>query len=808
MRKIQHLNFGWRYEEDFKEEYTSLEFKDDHFSIVDIPHTTKEVPFNNFDEKAYQTKSCYRKCVYIEQLKTGEQVYIKFEGVMAYAKVFCNGSFMGDHKGGYSAFRVNLTEAIAEDSENLVVVYVDSTERTDIPPFGHVIDYLAYGGIYREVQLEFVPEMHMEHVLVSHGSIQNHKTDLTVKICMSSNPASCGEQEFEFELLYNKKIVHQTSEKRHIAADAGLEEVFSFPVENIKLWDTEDPNLYKLKVSIRNGTEVSDQIISRFGFRNIRFETDGFYLNGRKLKIRGLNRHQSYPYVGYAMPKSAQYKDAEILKHELGLNAVRLSHYPQSRHFLDRCDELGLLVFEEVPGWQHIGDNVWQDVLLANTRGMILTDFNHPSIIIWGVRVNESQDNDDLYTKTNALARELDPGRPTGGVRCITKSSLLEDVYTFNDFSHTGKNPGLLRKSKVIKTKKPYLITEYNGHMFPTKKYDDEAHRLDQALRHLNVLEALYKDDLIAGGFGWCMFDYNTHKDFGSGDKICYHGVQDMFRIPKSAAYAYASQQNDTPIMHVASSFNIGEYAASLMRDVYVFTNCETIKFYKNGRFIKRFYPRKDLYPNLPNPPIVIDDFIGKLIEEDERFSKKDAKLVKYLLIQISKYGEHLGFRDKLRVLYLFLKYKINSLDAENLYTKYFGGWGGEATNYTIEGYIDNKCVKKIEKGHVFNPKLLLEIDDGELIEQETYDTTRIIIRLVDDKGNDITYANDALRVSTEGPVKLIGPETISLIGGSIGFWIRSMGKSGNAIVKVHSERFETEQLNITVRKQAEIIRR
>ena len=138
-----------------------------------------------------------------------------------------------------------------------------------------------------------------------------------------------------------------------------------------------------------------------------------------------------------------QEEDALILKNELGVNAVRTSHYPNSAHFINKCDEIGLLVFTEIPGWQHIGDKNWQDQAITNVKEMVIEYRNHPSIFIWGVRINESLDNDDFYTKTNNLCRKLDHTRPTGGVRNFKKSNLLEDVYTFNDFNHYGNKKGL-----------------------------------------------------------------------------------------------------------------------------------------------------------------------------------------------------------------------------------------------------------------------------------------------------------------------------------------------------------------------------
>lgn len=140
----------------------------------------------------------------------------------------------------------------------------------------------------------------------------------------------------------------------------------SYPVENVILWELEHPELYEVKTELICDGKLMDERIDRIGFRRAEFKKDGFYLNGKKIKLRGLNRHQSYPYVGYAMPKSMQQLDADILKRELGVNAVRTSHYPQSHYFIERCDEIGLLVFTEIPGWQHIGDAAWKDQAVEN----------------------------------------------------------------------------------------------------------------------------------------------------------------------------------------------------------------------------------------------------------------------------------------------------------------------------------------------------------------------------------------------------------------------------------------------------------
>ncbi|MBI9013774.1 MAG: glycoside hydrolase family 2 protein [Clostridiales bacterium] len=800
MLRKQPLNFNWKYTPDFKEVYINSSFDDTSFTTVQLPHSNIETPYNNFDEKIYQFESCYRKKIWIDSIASDERVLIHFEGVMTYAKVYLNGQYLGDHKGGYTAFKIDLTEAAKFDADNELVVYVDSQERNDIPPFGFVVDYLTYGGIYREVSLEYRHNIHFESIAVKTNDIIKN-SEMSIDLYVHNQLKIKDHLTCICDLKLNNQSHHQFSLDFTLMGEHKESLTISESLKDIKLWDLDNPTLYTLEVTLLRNGKLLDHHEIRIGFREVEFRKDGFYLNREKIKIRGLNRHQSFPYVGYAMPKSAQYKDADLLKYDLALNTVRLSHYPQSKHFLDRCDEIGLLVFDEIPGWQHIGDEAWQDVALQNVKEMILTDINHPSVIIWGVRINESQDDDCFYEKTHQLAKSLDDSRQTGGVRCIRDSHLIEDVYTYNDFVHTGKNQGLDKKKAVIKSEKPYLVTEYNGHMFPTKKFDNESHRVEHALRHLNVMEASAADDLISGAIGWCMFDYNTHKDFGSGDKICYHGVMDMFRIPKYAAYTYASQQHDTPVMHIASSINIGEYEASLLQDICIFTNCDYVELYKNNTHINTFRPNYEKYPHLLHPPIIVDDFVGSAIMDNENFSKNDALIVKNLLASVSKNGTNLKFTDKLKMAWIFLKYKMNTRDAEDLYTKYFGGWGGSATDYVFKGYKDGECVTEVQKSQVFNPELKVSVDSSELIEDITYDTTRVVLELVDEYDQSIIYAHDAIRLSCEGPIEIIGPKMISLIGGSIGFWIKTSGETGTANLHIHSERFKTITKEIKVTK-------
>ncbi len=755
------LNNGWLWSPVY-----SPDTPDESMEQVRIPHTVARTPLNYFSEEVYQMLSLYRKRFFAPEDWEGSKVYVTFGAVAHEAEVFINGVSAGVHSCGYTAFTVDLTEHLMFGGDNVLEVKCDSREDLNIPPFGFVIDYMTYGGIYREVSLEVKPADHIRDVFV--------RASMSGDMHISTAVEGTGELSASVSSVKTGEVVY--SGPLLPEADIKIESPF--------LWSIDDPQLYELTVTLKNGGR-EDSFTTRFGFRDAVFREDGFYLNGVKVKIRGLNRHQCWPYVGYAMPKSQQRLDAEILKKELGLNAVRTSHYPQSRHFIDRCDELGLLVFTEIPGWQNIGDDKWKDQAVLNTKEMVEQYRNHPSIILWGVRINESVDCDELYTRTNKVARELDPGRQTSGVRYLKKSSLLEDVYAYNDFSHNGKNPGCEGKRAVTSDpSKPYLISEYNGHMYPTKSFDDELHRQEHALRHCNVLDSVAGHGDIAGSFGWCMFDYNTHRDFGSGDRICYHGVTDMFRNPKLAAAVYASQNRDIdPVLCVSSSMDIGEHPAGNRGEIFIFTNCDSVKMYKNDVFIKEYTHKMSSYKNMTCPPILVDDFIGDQMKEQEGFSDRQNRIVRDALNFSAMYGmENMPFKMKLSMAEAVLRYKMKFSDAYMLFGKYIGNWGGQATTFRFEGIRDGKVVKTVVKGAMSKLGMELNASSDVLTEGATYDVAAVRIRITDEFGNVMSFFNRTPEIRTSGDIEVLGPD---INGGMGGFYVKSLGTTGSASVTV-----------------------
>ena len=775
MRTTKYLDFDWYYCSQFQDNFISDSLKcqkkpeeSNNWQQIQLPHTNIELPNSYFDDRAFAFISAYRRVLHLPERKNKSQmVLLHFEGVMNYAEIYFNGELIISNRGGYAPFEVLLPEnRIHWGSENELLVKVDSTERTDTPPFGGIIDYLTYGGIYREVSLDICDALRFTHVkltpvIQNPESIQNKDSLISGHIKLEveiANPfALQGPRLLKFGCCNTNK--NYTLELTGATTQNFVIE--SCQLDNLKLWDINQGNLYKVQLQL----DDMDCYHARIGWRDCRFTPEGFWLNGRYEKLIGLNRHQSYPYVGYAMPANAQKKDADLFL-EYGCNILRTSHYIQHREFIKHCDEIGLLVFTEIPGWAHIGDSTeWQEQVLADVRDMILRDYNSPCIVLWGVRINESQDHHELYSKTNALAHQLDPTRQTGGVRCRPNSELLEDVYTMNNFVLSGslnKCPVALNDQHEItglEQAVPYLTTESNGHMFPTKTWDPEERRIEHAIRHLRVIEAAYSTRQHSGSISWCAFDYNTHHEFGAGDKICHHGVFDMYRQPKFAAWAYRSQKDPKQeiLLEPLTCWALGERDEGRLGPLWILHNCDYISFYINGKDrpvngSAKIFPAKGIFKGLPHPPSII--------------------------------------------------WEVPSV------------WGESFENAEFKGFIDGKEV--ISKEFSVNPvasDLQWTVDQKQLSMQRP-EATRLAIKIVDQLGNALPFLFGMLCLHIKGPrVQIYADEVQNNIeskdievqqvfatvrGGSTAIWLISCGEPGQ--VKINAQLLGYPQLKANIK--------
>jgi beta-galactosidase len=721
-RQIIPLNHGWLYNEKFTPAATKPNFNDKSFTVVNLPHTNKMMPLNGFDEQDYCFVSIYRKRFKLPKGIENKRVFIDFGGVMTAAKVYLNGNLLGENKGGYNDFSFELTKFLNWNGENVLAVEVDSTERKDIPPFGNLVDYLTFGGIYRDVQLRNVSQTFIENVFAQPIDVLSENRKLKVKVFISDSGhfSKINADSLKVELLENGKIIDSKT--------SSTNEITLTNLGNITLWDINNPKLYTVKVTFLSVSNIVDQYETRIGFREAKFTPEGFSLNGKILKLRGLNRHQTFPYVGNAMPARVQKRDAWILKKELKINIVRTSHYMQSPHFLDACDEYGLLVLEEIPGWQHIGNKDWQDLAVRDVEAMIKRDWNHPSIILWGVRINESGDNHDFYTRTNALAHSLDDSRQTGGVRNKYDSERLEDVFTMNDFRYP------LRPANHPL----YIVTEHNGHMFPTKRFDNVERIREHTHRHARFFNQINSDVKYAGGLTWCAFDYNTHSYFGSGDRICYHGVSDIFRIPKPAAGFYKSQcePSEEIVIEPAFDWATGD-EGDFFKEALICSNCEKLRVYQSDTLLGEIEPDRKTYPHLKYPPFVI-----------------------------------------------------------NVKPKLIDKWG----ILKIEGYVGGKLVGTRQmSGDGVEKKFVVNADDKEL-NADGIDMTRVVFRVTDEFENTLPFAFGAIQFSIENG-EIVGDNPSVLIGGCGAIWVKSTQKAGLLRLTAKHPRLGSKTIEIKAQK-------
>ena len=755
-------NYDWRFVEGYKESY----LKDglpETARRVDLPHYGVKTPRHYFDSSVYQKVFCYEKRFEVFLAK-GESLFLRMEGAFQKTRAYLNGLFVKEEITSYFPTVFDLTP-FAQDGENRLLLVVDSREDKAIPPFGNVVDYMTFAGIYRPLELQIKKESFIEKAFFRGKADGTYHIDASVK----------GEGELFFSLSKNGLPIRDFKEKEGRISD-------------IDPWDIDNPVLYSLKASLRKDGVLLDEKKMQIGFRDIEWKRDGFYLNGKKRKLLGLNRHQNYPFIGASATKSLQELDADILKREIGVDVVRTSHYPQSEDFLSRADEIGLLVIDEVPGWQYVSkDEKWRQVFLSFIERMVLKERNHPSLIAYGVRIDESEDDDELYSKANEIAHRLDPSRKTLGVRNFKKSSLLEDIYAYNDFSGGDVQHGLTNPKTITKAKAPLLISEFAGHMFPTKAFDNPSRREEQALRHLKVMDDFYKHPNLSMAIGWCAFDYNTHKEFGSGDAICYHGVNDIYRNPKEASFAYKSQKEEGTVLEVLGSFITGDNDEALMKPLYVLTNCDFLSLYANDAFIGRFYPNAEAYPHLPHPPICIDDWIGESFKEG--LSKGNSKRVVSLLNAIASKGvAHLGIGDYLRFASIALRTGLKVKNITSLYYKYVTSWGKEARIYRLEGYKNGK--KVIEKRLSLSTSWHIEASFSKetLENKETYDTLMVRLLAKDENGSILPYFDEVASLSLEGPLEALSPTRLAFSGGRLSFLIRSKDTKENALGHIRIE--------------------
>jgi len=583
------------------------EFDDYAFERVSVPHPNILTPHETFDPDMFRFVSWYRKHFRPAEDFRGKEVLVEFQGVMTVADVYLNGRLLGHHEGGYTPFTVALTPALKFGAENVLAVRVDSREQKQVPPEGadKMFGFYLFGGIQRDVLLRVEDPLRIERVYYTTAAIGPEVRE-EAQITVTNGRPERADGTLVLRLLDSdgKEVASIKGPAQLAAGETGEFKLAFDHLQGIRLWDVDHPHRYVVIAELRVGSAVLDRERTWVGIRSIHWDatTGQFSLNGRPLKLRSMNRHQTFAYIGGAAPNRLQRHDARILKYELGLNMMRCSHYPPDPEFLDECDRIGLLVMDEFPAWQFIGKSKqWQENAVQAAREMILRDRNHPSVILWGVRGNEAspreEDDRELYSRTYALVREFDSTRPPGGARLSDAwhgKFVPEEVMTVNDYTDWD-SPSHWPQPV---TTKPWLITEYgNPTQYPV--WAGEHSLLEFTFHWMNYLDRLYSHPEIAGGVGWAAVDYNSPEFNTPVAVTAHHCVDDIFRLPKGfSSYALASQADPSiygPMVKIMSTWQDNSGGK-----IYVASNAPEVELFVNGRSLGRAKPTE--FPHAPRP--------------------------------------------------------------------------------------------------------------------------------------------------------------------------------------------------------------
>lgn len=719
---------------------------------VTLPHSVAKLSWQDWDPTLWEDVFLYRRTLTRPTGSDGLRTFLMFEGAMVTADVSVNGTALAQHKGGYLPFKYEITSLLQQ--QNSIEVKLDARFQ-DVPPEGSprgrsAVDYYVPGGMIRGAKLYTVPAVYLSDVFAKPLNVLSNSRSVELSCTVDALTRSAGAAVLDAVLLDGHRVIARARKNAGELAAGSTTINFSLSeLSDVKLWDNDNPNLYTVVVTMHIGTKPVHEYRRRIGFREAKFTVDGFYLNGKKMQFFGLDRHELYPYTGYAMPARVMRKDAEIIRRDFNCNMVRCSHYPQHEAFLDACDELGLMVWEETPGWQYIGDQTFQDQVVENVRDMIRRDRNRPSIIVWGVRVNESHNDPPLYNRTYAAAKELDDSRPTSGSMTgfgNWKTDWHEDVFAFDDYHQSPDGsvqihpplPGI-----------PYMLAETVGQYTYTapgfnnkyRRAADVTMQYHQAIYHAQAHDRARAYDRMCGVVAWCAFEYGSPNNGYKGVKN--PGIADVFRIPKLGASFYQAQVSPTVRPVIAPNFywDFGTMTPhGPGKNLAIFHNCDYLELFVDGKHHATVRPDSEGYPHLLHPPSWVD------LELD----------------------------------------------------------GTNHPELRIDGFVNGrKIVTRSFSSDTSQDQLIVKADDAS-IRGDSIDATRVVFYLADKYGALRLLSAGDVSIDIAGPCVLIGDRTFSLTesGGAGAVWVKSEpNASGEITVKVAHPNVGTHVVSVRIER-------
>ncbi|MFR9533172.1 MAG: glycoside hydrolase family 2 TIM barrel-domain containing protein, partial [Rikenellaceae bacterium] len=617
------FNADWRFfrveqESTAQEHFAKPEFDHSAWEMVSLPHTANIEPLTVNDQ--WQGICWYRKEFSIESYSPDKIYLFEFEGAMNHTTIWINGGEVKQTQGGYLPIVFDATPYITAE-DNVMAVRLDNQDNAVTGPKPlKILDFNTYGGIYRNVKLIEKNKTHITHpiladrtasggLFVSFPKVSEQSSTVKLQAHVANEHSTPKSLWVKYEIFEGERLVATAQSKmQKLATFASSEFTTTIAMEGAKLWSPAAPNLYRAEVSLYDGDTLVDQEQTTFGVREITFKKNQLYVNGEKTYLRGVNRHQEYPFVGYALSDNAQYRDAKKIK-EAGFDYVRLSHYPQSPAFMAACDELGLFVADAILGWQYYNENdQFKSHAYESARNLIRRDRNHPCVLAWEVSLNETKMPVPFMTTLHNIVHQEYPGK--GVYSC----GWMDDVY---DIYFQARQHRILHPD-AISDHKPYMVSEYgdweyysnnaglNQHKHSKDKRlelssrqfraDGEVRLLQQAYN----LQESYNDNMTTHATGdsyWVMYDYNR----GYHDNIEASGIMDIFRLPKFGYDFYASQQSPDQniVLKIATYWD-----ENSPLDIKVYSNCDEVKLYLNGKLVAAQTPDTDKNSTmLPHPP-------------------------------------------------------------------------------------------------------------------------------------------------------------------------------------------------------------
>ena len=598
--------------------------KNEKWENVSLPHTPVIEP--KIMKGQWQGICWYRKTFQLAPQKEGERYILRFDGAMNASEFWINGTKVADHQGGYLPVVFDFTDIANVGGVNQIYVRLDNTDNkiTGPKPMA-TLDFNMYGGLYRNAYLAIENPIHITNailadkvagggIFVTYPEVSKEKAIIQVKANVVNQSGKESVVEVKNELWRNGQVILSVdSEKQSIVAGSDANFIVKIPVFQPELWSPQSPNLYELKTIVSTNGNVVDTETTRIGIRRIEITKDGFKINGQKMFLRGVNRHQDYPYIGYALSDNAQYRDAVKIK-EGGFDYVRLSHYPHSPAFMDACDELGLVVIDAILGWQYYStDSLFQQHIFQTAHDLIRRDRNHPCVIAWEVSLNESWMDEPFIDELNRIAHVEYPGD-----QCYTAGW---QKYGYDIFLQARQH----RLGHYTDSGKPYVVSEYGdweyyamnaglkqdawGDLLQYERSsrqllsDGEVRLLQQATNVQEAHNDNFNTTAFADGY-WVMFDYNR----GYSDDLEASGIMSIDRLPKFSYYFFQSQRNPDeisdkyqsgPMVHIDSW-----WTPESSLDIRVFSNCQEVELFLNGKSLGKQKPdQNSISNNLTHPP-------------------------------------------------------------------------------------------------------------------------------------------------------------------------------------------------------------